>query len=168
MLITDSQNPIEFIIANQAVRFLVFQGAAGCGEQPYSEMVLSVEFNSSAEFEVKANKHKLIFIGHLPEASLQVRTNCHIKPIVIIFRTNRQTEVMPLKKRMFVCVIGAAMSCITGIIESKLIIQSDEQRPIVGETDFCIGTDGSNPMVNRDGSISSREPTPASTKVWDD
>lgn len=130
-------------------------------------MVIAIKFETAAQFEVSTDKSYLILLRHVAEAFLDVRACRDIKPVVVVLYTDRQTQVVAIEE-FGMMLRSAAVGRITRIHEAELVIEADEQRPVVVKTELGVGAQGTHEVVDAGGRNALGEAAPAASGVGDE
>ena len=150
MLIADTEHEIQFTMTPaKAIGRLIDKDTSGRAEQSYAKMVVTVEFQASAQFKVDPKSKKLVFVGHVAKPFLKIRSKGCIEPIVVVFQAYGHAKVMAPKDGVVVAPTRISMMArVAGVHVAELVIQADEQRIVVGPSYFCFSANGTHPMVN--------------------
>lgn len=135
-------------------------------EQAHAQVVVTVELKAAAKLEVDAHEAYLVLLGHVAEAFLEVRARCGIEPVVVKLHADGQAEIVALKELGMV-LNDAAVGRIARVHETELVIEANEQRPIVVKTELGIGTQGTHEVVDTGGRSAFREAAPTASGVGD-
>lgn len=136
-------------------------------EQAHAQVVVAVELEAAAQFEVDAHKAYLVLLGHVAEAFLDVWTCGNVEPVVVVLHADGQTKVVAVEE--FGMVLDApTIGRITRVDEAELVIEADEQRPVVVKTELGVGAECTHEVVDAGGRDALGEAAPAASGVGDE
>ena len=146
---------------------LVVERETERGEQAHAQVVVAVEFEAAAQFEVDAHEAYLVLLGHVAEAFLNIGPCSGIEPVVVVLHADGQTKVVAVEEFGMV-LDAAAVGRIARVDEAELVIEADEQRPVVVKTELGVGAQGTHEVVDAGGRNALGKAAPAASGVGDE